>query len=83
MTVTDQHPLELDAFQLQGAAFDRVHRPFVEQPFKLTDPLLDRQRWRETADWLANELSATKGIRRMFATGGDLQVAIRRSREPA
>lgn len=35
----------------------------------------------ETADWLANEISAVRGIKQLFATGGDLQVAIRRSRE--
>jgi hypothetical protein len=35
----------------------------------------------ETADWLANELGAVRGIGKLFATGGDLQVALRRSRE--
>lgn len=35
----------------------------------------------ETADWLANEIGSVRGIRKLFATGGDLQVAIRRSRE--
>jgi hypothetical protein len=34
----------------------------------------------DTAEWLANEIGALRGIRRMFATGGDLQVALRRSR---
>ena len=42
---------------------------------------IDAEHSLETADWLANELGAMKGIRRLFATGGDLQVAIRRSRE--
>jgi hypothetical protein len=35
----------------------------------------------ETADWLANEIGAVRGINKMFATGGDLQIALRRSRE--
>jgi hypothetical protein len=34
----------------------------------------------DTAEWLANEIGALRGIRRLFATGGDLQVALRRSR---
>ena len=42
---------------------------------------IDAEHSVETADWLANELGRTKGIRRLFATGGDLQVAIRRSRD--
>jgi hypothetical protein len=47
----------------------------------LQEHAIDAEHSIETADWLANELGATKGIRRIFATGGDLQVAIRRSRE--
>lgn len=35
----------------------------------------------DTAEWLANEIGAVRGIARMFATGGDLQIALRRSRE--
>jgi hypothetical protein len=35
----------------------------------------------ETAEWLANELGSIRGIRKLFATGGDLQLALRRSRE--
>ncbi|HEY5933504.1 MAG TPA: hypothetical protein VIU61_02645 [Kofleriaceae bacterium] len=35
----------------------------------------------ETADWLANEIGAVSGISKLFATGGDLQLALRRSRE--
>jgi len=35
----------------------------------------------ETADWLANEIGAVRGIVKLFATGGDLQIALRRSRE--
>jgi hypothetical protein len=34
----------------------------------------------DTAEWLGNELGAIRGIRRLFATPGDLQVALRRSR---
>ncbi len=34
----------------------------------------------ETAEWLANELGAIRGVSRLFATPGDLQVALRRSR---
>ena len=34
----------------------------------------------ETADWLVNELGSMRGIARLFATGGDLQLALRRSR---
>lgn len=35
----------------------------------------------DTAEWLANEIGAVRGIARVFATGGDLQVALRRSRQ--
>jgi len=35
----------------------------------------------ETAEWLANEIASIRGIRRLFATGGDLQVALRRTRQ--
>lgn len=34
----------------------------------------------DTADWLANEIGALRGVRRIFATGGDLQIALRRTR---
>ncbi len=40
----------------------------------------EAQRSLDTADWLANEIGAVRGIDRMFATGGDLQIALRRSR---
>ncbi|MEO8705670.1 MAG: hypothetical protein ABI867_36905 [Kofleriaceae bacterium] len=36
----------------------------------------------ETAEWLANEIGAVRGVAKLFATGGDLQIALRRSREP-
>ena len=36
----------------------------------------------DTADWLANEIGAVRGVKQLFATGGDLQIALRRSREP-
>jgi len=35
----------------------------------------------DTAEWLANEIGAVRGISKLFATGGDLQIALRRSRE--
>ena len=35
----------------------------------------------DTAEWLANEIGAIRGIRKLFATGGDLQLALRRSRD--
>jgi hypothetical protein len=34
----------------------------------------------ETADWLANEIKNVRGVAKLFATGGDLQIALRRSR---
>jgi hypothetical protein len=34
----------------------------------------------ETAEWLGNEISSIRGIRKLFATGGDLQLALRRAR---
>lgn len=34
----------------------------------------------ETADWLANEIGTVRGVKQLFATGGDLQIALRRSR---
>lgn len=42
---------------------------------------LDAEHSIETADWLANEIGAVRGVAKLFATGGDLQVAIRRTRE--
>lgn len=36
----------------------------------------------ETASWLVHALGGIHGIGRMFATGGDLQLALRRSRYP-
>jgi hypothetical protein len=36
----------------------------------------------DTAEWLCNEIGAVRGIDKIFATGGDLQIALRRSREP-
>lgn len=36
----------------------------------------------DTADWLANEIGAVRGIGKLFATGGDLQIALRRARDP-
>ncbi len=33
-----------------------------------------------TADWLANEISMLRGVDKLIATGGDLQIALRRSR---
>jgi hypothetical protein len=36
----------------------------------------------ETAEWLANELKAVRGVAKLFATGGDLQLALRRTRSP-
>jgi hypothetical protein len=37
----------------------------------------------DTADWLAHEISSLRGVGKLFATGGDLQLALRRSRTPA
>lgn len=34
----------------------------------------------QTADWLTNEISMIRGVDRLIATGGDLQIALRRSR---
>lgn len=34
----------------------------------------------DTADWLANEIHNVRGVEKLFATGGDLQIALRRSR---
>jgi hypothetical protein len=33
----------------------------------------------DTAEWLANEMSSIRGIAKLFATAGDLQIALRRS----
>lgn len=35
----------------------------------------------DTAEWLANEIGSVRGVKRLFATGGDLQIALRRTRE--
>lgn len=35
----------------------------------------------DTAEWLANEIGAVRGVQKLFATGGDLQIALRRSRD--
>ncbi len=42
---------------------------------------LEAEHSADTADWLANEIGAVRGISKMLATGGDLQIALRRSRE--
>jgi hypothetical protein len=34
----------------------------------------------DTAEWLANEIGTIRGIVKLFATAGDLQLAVRRSR---
>lgn len=34
----------------------------------------------DTAEWLANEMGSIRGIEKLFATAGDLQIALRRSR---
>jgi hypothetical protein len=36
----------------------------------------------DTADWLVNEISMLPRVAKLFATGADLQVALRRSRQP-
>jgi hypothetical protein len=35
----------------------------------------------DTAEWLANEITAIRGINKLFASGGDLMLALRRSRD--
>jgi len=42
---------------------------------------VEAERSLDTAEWLANEISGVRGVSRLFATGGDLQAALRRSRE--
>lgn len=42
----------------------------------------EAQRSLDTAEWLANEIGAVRGIDRIYATAGDLQIALRRSRTP-
>jgi hypothetical protein len=37
----------------------------------------------DTADWLANEIGALRGIVRIFASGGDLQFLLKRTRPDA
>lgn len=34
----------------------------------------------DTAEWLANELGAVRDVKQVYATGGDLQIALRRTR---
>ncbi|HWU86368.1 MAG TPA: hypothetical protein VN253_03810 [Kofleriaceae bacterium] len=34
----------------------------------------------DAAEWLAGEIGAVRGVHKIFATGGDLQIALRRSR---
>ncbi len=36
----------------------------------------------ETAEWLVREIAALRGIGRLFVTGSDLQIALRRTRSP-
>jgi hypothetical protein len=36
----------------------------------------------DTAEWLVNEIKAIRGVVQLFATAGDLQLALRRSRAP-
>ena len=42
---------------------------------------LEAEHSMDTADWLANEIKNVRGVSKLFATGGDLQLALRRSRE--
>jgi len=42
----------------------------------------EAQHSHETAEWLARRIGAIPGIHRLFATPADLQIALRRSREP-
>lgn len=36
----------------------------------------------DTAEWLANEIGAVRGVSKLFASGGDLQMLIARTRTP-
>ena len=42
---------------------------------------IEAQHSLDTAEWLANEIGAVRGVTKLFATGGDLQIALRRSRD--
>jgi hypothetical protein len=37
----------------------------------------------DTAEWLANEIGSIRGVKKLFATAGDLQIALRRSQASA
>jgi hypothetical protein len=40
----------------------------------------EAQRSPEAAEWLARQIGAVRGVDKMFATGGDLQIALRQAR---
>ena len=56
---------------------DRAHRDLADQR---GDDALDSP---EAAHQLAKEVERVRGVGALFATGGDLQIALRRTQEPA
>jgi hypothetical protein len=69
---------KLELIELLDNAVDGVTITLAELLGKRGEKALDSNR---TVERLAREIGAIRGVDRMFATGGDLQVALRRSRE--
>ena len=42
---------------------------------------VDAEHSLDTAEWLANEIGAVRGVSKLFASGGDLQMLITRTRQ--
>ncbi|MFN0248524.1 MAG: Imm1 family immunity protein [Kofleriaceae bacterium] len=42
---------------------------------------IDAEHSLDTAEWLANEIGAVRGVSKLFASGGDLQILITRTRQ--
>lgn len=69
----------MELIELLDTAYDRV---LVELAPLLHHHGEKAQVSPRTADRIANELGAVRGVDRMFATGGDIQTALRRTKDP-
>jgi hypothetical protein len=68
-----------DLLELRRGRLDSIAAQLGEL---LAEHGAEAQQSHETAEWLARRICAIPGIFRLFATPGDLQIALRRSRAP-
>lgn len=76
-----EHLSTRELIELDSASHPNLDEVSYQLGGLLQAHAVDAEHSIETADWLANEMGTVKGIRKLFATGGELQVAIRRSRD--